>query len=72
MKYKTKRSNFKGIISSNDLYQIGQNRKRLKKGITDKNSKLIRRNCNLLINKVNAVFPLNTKKVYSVSTHTGD
>ncbi len=52
VQYKTKRSCFTGIISANDLYQFFPNKKRLKQGITDASSRLIKRSCNLLVNRI--------------------
>lgn len=51
VQYKTKRSCFVGVISASDLYQFFPKKKRLKQGITNTNSKLIKRSCNLLVNR---------------------
>jgi len=51
VQYKTKRSCFTGIISACDLYEFFPKKKRLKQGITNVSSKLIRHNCNLLVNR---------------------
>ncbi len=51
VQYQTKRSGFTGIISANDLYQFFPKKKRLKQGITNVSSKLLKRSCNLLINR---------------------
>ncbi len=51
VQYKTQKSCFAGIISANDLYKFFPKKKRLKQGITDANSKLLKRNCNLLVNR---------------------
>jgi len=51
VQYKTKRSCNTGIISANDLYEFFPKKKRLKQGITDASSKLIRHSCNLLVNR---------------------
>lgn len=52
VQYKTKRLCFTGIVSANDLYQFFPKKKRLKQGITDTKSRLIKRSCNLLVNHI--------------------
>ncbi len=51
VQYKTKRSCFTGIVSANDLYEFCPKKKRLKQGITDKNTHLLRHSANLLIQR---------------------
>ncbi len=48
--YKTKRSTLKGYISANDLYQFVPTKKRLKQGVTDKNTRKIRYSSHLVVN----------------------
>lgn len=50
VEYKTKRSTFKGYISANDLYQFFPVKKRLKQGVTDKNTRLLRYSSHLVVN----------------------
>jgi hypothetical protein len=50
VEYKTKRSTLKGYISANDLYQFFPVKKRLKQGVTDKNTRLLRRSSHLIVN----------------------
>jgi hypothetical protein len=50
VEYRTKRSNFRGYISANDLYQFHPIKKRLKQGITDRTGRLIRYSSNLIVN----------------------
>jgi hypothetical protein len=50
VEYKTKRSTLKGYISANDLYQFFPVKKRLKQGVTDKNTRLIRYSSHLIVN----------------------
>lgn len=50
VEYKTKRSILKGYISANDLYQLFPVKKRLKQGVTDKNTRLIRYSIHLIVN----------------------
>jgi hypothetical protein len=57
VEYKTKRTHITGIISANDLYQLSAKRFRIKQGVSDKNTQLIKRGCSM------AVFPLDTKKI---------
>lgn len=48
--YRTKRSTFKGYISANDLYQFFPTKKRLKQGVSDKNTRLLRYSSHLIVN----------------------
>lgn len=48
--YKTKHSTLKGHISANDLYQFFPTKKRLKQGVTNKNTRLLRYSNNLIVN----------------------
>ena len=50
VEYKTKRSILKGYISANDLYQFFPNKKRLKQGVADKNTRLLRYSSHLIVN----------------------
>lgn len=50
VEYKTKRSTLKGYISANDLYQFFPKKKRLKQGVTDKNTRLLRYSSHLVVN----------------------
>lgn len=50
VEYKTKRSSLKGYISANDLYQFFPIKKRLKQGVTDKNTRLLRYSSHLVVN----------------------
>lgn len=51
VQYKTKRSCLTGIVSANDLYEFFPKKKRLKQGITDKSTRLLRHSVNLLIQR---------------------
>lgn len=55
VRYQTKRSCLTGYISANDLYQFFPKKKRLKQGVSDKNTKLLKRSCNLLVNPIGEV-----------------
>jgi hypothetical protein len=50
VEYKTNRSAFKGYISANDLYQFFPKKKRLKQGVTDKNTRLLMFSSHLVVN----------------------
>lgn len=50
VEYKTKRSTLKGYISANDLYQFFPKKKRLKQGVNDKNTCLLRYSSHLVVN----------------------
>ncbi|AFZ18942.1 RRXRR domain-containing protein [Allocoleopsis franciscana] len=50
VEYKTKRSTLKGYISANDLYQFFPVKKRLKQGVTDRNTRLISYSSHLVVN----------------------
>lgn len=62
VEYRTKKLHLVGIVSACDLYQMFPKRQRLKQGITAKNTRLISRNCNLLVNHTRrTAFPPVTK-----------
>lgn len=52
VEYHTKKLHLVGIVSACDLYQMFPKRQRLKQGITAKNTRLISRNCNLVVNYI--------------------
>jgi len=61
VEYRTKKLHLIGIVSACDLYQIFPKRQRLKQGITAKNTRLISRSCNLLVNHTRrTAFPPDT------------
>lgn len=62
VEYRTKKLHLVGIVSACDLYQMFPKRQRLKQGITPKNTRLISRSCNLLVNNLTrTAFPPDTK-----------
>ncbi len=62
VEYHTKKLHLVGIISACDLYQMFPKRQRLKQGISAKNTRLISRSCNLLVNHIRrTAFPPVTK-----------
>jgi hypothetical protein len=50
VEYKTKRSTFKGYISANDLYQFFPTKKRIKQGVIDKYTRLLRYSTHIVVN----------------------
>jgi len=50
VEYQTNRSTLKGYISANDLYQLFPKKKRLKQGVTDKNTRLLCYSSHLVVN----------------------
>lgn len=50
VEYRTKRSTLKGYISANSLYQFFPKKKRLKQGVTDRNTRLLCYSSHLVVN----------------------
>lgn len=71
VQYQTNRSRFNGFISANDIYQFSPNQKRLKQGVTDKNTRLLKRSTNLLVQKHKLVSGIYSAPLSSPDNRSG-